>query len=231
MWTFYSIIMFPCVSLLLTESLHCFLSCFYSLGNIKSESDCEIILMLEIWKNPDLCCFKLLPLSHRLVELGSSQYDCGDLCMIYGNVKQIRLQHLTGSTDSNYWLFIFLTALQDGNIGLINAEIIESTGTEGGNITVGCSFTFSGKRRIFCKDECKDGDILIETEEDTAQRGRYSIEYKQISTLSTVLYVSITNLTQDGTDLVWTTYSHSHHHTRRLRSELQMVSFYWESCY
>ncbi|KAF1389960.1 hypothetical protein PFLUV_G00053110 [Perca fluviatilis] len=91
--------------------------------------------------------------------------------------------------------FFFLT-LQDGNIGLINAEIIERTGTEGGNITVGCSFTFSGRRRIFCKDECKDGDILIDTEEITAQRGRYSIEYKKTSTFSPILYVSITNLTQ-----------------------------------
>ncbi|XP_031134270.1 CMRF35-like molecule 1 [Sander lucioperca] len=92
--------------------------------------------------------------------------------------------------------FFFLT-LQDGNIGLINAEIIEGTGTEGGNITVRCSFTLSGKRRIFCKDECKDGDILIETEEDTAQRGRYSIRYIEGSFLlsGTVLYVSITNLT------------------------------------
>ncbi|XP_039655982.1 cell wall protein DAN4-like isoform X2 [Perca fluviatilis] len=93
--------------------------------------------------------------------------------------------------------FFFLT-LQDGNIGLINAEIIESTGTEGGNITVRCSFTFPGKRRIFCKDECKDGDILIETEEDTAKKDRYSIEYKEgyIPVFKTILYVSIRNLTQ-----------------------------------
>ncbi|XP_028437819.1 CMRF35-like molecule 9 [Perca flavescens] len=93
--------------------------------------------------------------------------------------------------------FFFLT-LQDGNIGLINAQIIKATGTEGGNITVRCSFTFSGYRRIFCKEECKDGDILIETEEDTAQGGRYSIRYDGgiFPLFETVLYVSITNLTQ-----------------------------------
>ncbi|XP_078112023.1 uncharacterized protein LOC144521353 isoform X1 [Sander vitreus] len=90
----------------------------------------------------------------------------------------------------------FFLAMQDGNIGLINAEIIKSTGTEGGNITVRCSFTFSGKRRIFCKNKCKDGDILIDTEEDTAQRGRYSIEHKNSMFSETVLYVSIRNLTQ-----------------------------------
>ncbi|TDH10139.1 hypothetical protein EPR50_G00071850 [Perca flavescens] len=93
--------------------------------------------------------------------------------------------------------FFFLT-LQDGNIGLINAEIIKSTGTEGGNITVRCSFTSSGKRRIFCKDECKDGDILIETEEDTAQIGRYSIECIEggFPVSKIIVYVSIRNLTQ-----------------------------------
>ncbi|XP_035864147.1 uncharacterized protein LOC116059240 isoform X2 [Sander lucioperca] len=98
--------------------------------------------------------------------------------------------------------FFFLT-LQDGNIGLINAEIIESSGTEGGNITVGCSFSFSGYRSIFCKDECKDGDLLIDTKEYTAQNGRYSIEYKKISTFSTVLYVSITKLNKSDSGQYW----------------------------
>ncbi|XP_031168976.1 uncharacterized protein LOC116059847 [Sander lucioperca] len=93
--------------------------------------------------------------------------------------------------------FFFLT-MQKGHIGFINAEIIKSTGTEGGDITVRCPFTFSGKRKIFCKDECKDGDILIKTEDDTAQRGRYSIRYEEGNYLrpEIVLYVSITKLTQ-----------------------------------
>ncbi|XP_032364049.1 CMRF35-like molecule 9 [Etheostoma spectabile] len=91
--------------------------------------------------------------------------------------------------------FFFLT-LQDGNIGLINAEIIQRTGTEGGDITIKCTFSIFGNTKIFCKDECEDGDILIETEKDTDHRGRYSIEYIKISTFSYVLYVSIRNLTQ-----------------------------------
>ncbi|XP_032364223.1 CMRF35-like molecule 5 [Etheostoma spectabile] len=100
--------------------------------------------------------------------------------------------------------FFFLT-LQDGKIGLINAKIIKRTGTEGGNITVGCSFTFSGYKRIFCKDKCKKGDILIETEEDTAQRGRYSITYKEgfFPKSNTFVYVSIRNLTQSDSGRYW----------------------------
>ncbi|KAF1389959.1 hypothetical protein PFLUV_G00053100 [Perca fluviatilis] len=108
------------------------------------------------------------------------------------------LKRLTQKGEVSPSPTVAASALQDGNIGLINAEIIESTGTEGGNITVRCSFTFPGKRRIFCKDECKDGDILIETEEDTAKKDRYSIEYKEgyIPVFKTILYVSIRNLTQ-----------------------------------
>ena len=97
---------------------------------------------------------------------------------------------------SNYWLFISSTALQDGNTGLINAETI--TVTEGGNIIHACSFSFSGSRKIFCKEGCEEKDILVETTGDRAQRGRYSIEWKEADHLLaySVLYVSITNLTK-----------------------------------
>ena len=97
---------------------------------------------------------------------------------------------------SNYWLLIFSTALKDGNTGLNNAEIITENG--GGNITHGCSFSFSGSRKIFCKDGCEEKDILVETTGDRAQRGRYSIEWKKPADTFTysVLYVSITNLTK-----------------------------------
>ncbi|XP_047438329.1 uncharacterized serine-rich protein C215.13-like isoform X2 [Mugil cephalus] len=87
--------------------------------------------------------------------------------------------------------FIFLT-LQDGNTGLVNGRI--HTGKEGGNITVGCSFTFSGSRRLFCRNKCEEGNILIDTTEDKAQRDRYSIEYINTGVLSNTLYVSITQL-------------------------------------
>ncbi|KAM8755177.1 uncharacterized protein AB9X84_011727 isoform 2-T2 [Acanthopagrus schlegelii] len=91
---------------------------------------------------------------------------------------------------------IFILSLQDGNTGLINAETI--TVTEGGNITHACPFFFSvfDKRKIFCKEGCEEKDILVETTGDRAQRGRYSIEWKTTGLLSSLLYVSITNLTK-----------------------------------
>ncbi|XP_075953313.1 uncharacterized protein LOC142955924 isoform X2 [Anarhichas minor] len=93
--------------------------------------------------------------------------------------------------------FFFFT-LRGRNTGLINAEIISRTRTEGGNITVACTFIFSGIKKIFCKQPCEEGDILIATEDVTAQRGRYSIKYTEgaFPVRSTVLYVSITKLTK-----------------------------------
>ncbi|XP_033987658.1 uncharacterized protein LOC117483427 isoform X4 [Trematomus bernacchii] len=92
--------------------------------------------------------------------------------------------------------FLFLT-LRDGNSGLTNAQNLDRTETEGGNITVACSFSFSGGRKMFCKGKCEEGNILVETTGDSAQRGRYSIRYVEGSLLSNaILYVSITKLTK-----------------------------------
>lgn len=90
------------------------------------------------------------------------------------------------------------TVLCDGNIGLVNANT-QLICTEGSSVIVACHFTLSGRRKFLCKDECKEEDILIETEGDTAQSGRYSILYKTgtyFPVSSTVLYVSITQLTR-----------------------------------
>ncbi|XP_026010581.1 uncharacterized protein LOC113013690 isoform X3 [Astatotilapia calliptera] len=92
--------------------------------------------------------------------------------------------------------FIFLTALQDGNTGLVKAQTLPHRAEEGGNITVKCRFYFSGSRKLFCKEKCEDGNILVETSDDAAQNGRYSIKCVKTSTLSYTLYVSITQLKQ-----------------------------------
>ncbi|XP_039878542.1 uncharacterized protein LOC120727984 [Simochromis diagramma] len=93
--------------------------------------------------------------------------------------------------------FIFLTALQDGNTGLVKTETLTYRAEEGGNITVACSFTFPGSRKLFCKKKCENGNILVETSDDAAQNGRYSIKYENKGdTSSDIMYVSITQLKQ-----------------------------------
>uniref|UniRef100_A0A3B4GVP7 Immunoglobulin subtype domain-containing protein n=1 Tax=Pundamilia nyererei TaxID=303518 RepID=A0A3B4GVP7_9CICH len=68
---------------------------------------------------------------------------------------------------------------------------------EGGSITVKCRFYLSGSRKLFCKEKCENGNILVETSDDAAQNGRYSIKYvKTYITYYPTLYVSITQLKQ-----------------------------------
>ncbi|XP_034552727.1 uncharacterized protein LOC117822164 isoform X2 [Notolabrus celidotus] len=92
----------------------------------------------------------------------------------------------------------FFLSLREESTAIFNEDIGVRTGTEGGNITVACTFSLSGKRKIFCRDDCDKGNILVETTGVSNQSGRYSIEYNEGTFLSTstLLYVSITNLTK-----------------------------------
>ncbi|XP_038577602.1 CD166 antigen homolog isoform X4 [Micropterus salmoides] len=92
----------------------------------------------------------------------------------------------------------FFLSLQDGNTGLTNAQITSVfTGTEGGDITVRCSFSSPGSSTFFCKRECKREDILIHTTGVRDQRGRYSI----INERGGNVFVSITQLTKSDSGL------------------------------
>ncbi|AWP10039.1 putative CMRF35-like molecule 8 [Scophthalmus maximus] len=90
----------------------------------------------------------------------------------------------------------FLSALQDSKTRLAGAEVVW-TGTEGGAITVTCSFSLSGKKRLFCKEKCGEGDVLIETEDDIKKSGRYIIQYEEgfYPVSSTLVHVTIKQLT------------------------------------
>nr|XP_024662163.1 uncharacterized protein LOC101486515 isoform X2 [Maylandia zebra] len=88
--------------------------------------------------------------------------------------------------------FIFLT-LQDGNTGLVKAQTLPHRAEEGGSIAVKCRFYLSGSRKLFCKEKCENGNILVETSDDAAQNGRYSIKYENSYN---IMYVSITQLKQ-----------------------------------
>ncbi|XP_062247430.1 CMRF35-like molecule 9 isoform X1 [Platichthys flesus] len=82
--------------------------------------------------------------------------------------------------------FSLSSLLQDG--------LTESvfTGPEGGSVTVSCSFFFSGETKLFCRKSCEDGDVLIETDNVSAQRGRYSIRYEEAPDLLSNSFVIVT---------------------------------------
>ncbi|XP_039897103.1 uncharacterized protein LOC120739432 [Simochromis diagramma] len=89
--------------------------------------------------------------------------------------------------------FIILTAQQDG---LVNAETPRHRKMEGEDVTLECRFFISGSRRLFCKEECEKGNILINTTADTFQSGRYSIQYVKKKFNYDIMYVSIAQLKQ-----------------------------------
>lgn len=91
--------------------------------------------------------------------------------------------------------FCFLSALQDGNTGLVNA-INLFAGAEGGNGSIICSLTSSGSTMFFCKGKCKEEDILIKTDGVRAQSDRYSITYKDGSSGRRTVTVTFTQLTK-----------------------------------
>ncbi|XP_042265110.1 polymeric immunoglobulin receptor-like [Thunnus maccoyii] len=86
-------------------------------------------------------------------------------------------------------------SLQDGNTGLVNA-INLFAGAEGGSGSIICSLTSSGSTKFFCKGECKEEDILIKTDDVTAQSGRYSIRYEDGSSGRRTVTVTFTQLTK-----------------------------------
>ncbi|XP_022618897.1 polymeric immunoglobulin receptor-like isoform X2 [Seriola dumerili] len=87
-------------------------------------------------------------------------------------------------------LFCCLSALSDRNTGLINAQTI-FTKTEGEDFKHNFTVIKAEKsRKYLCRNECKEGDVLIETDRRRAESGRYIIRYDG------VLHVVITELTQ-----------------------------------
>lgn len=72
---------------------------------------------------------------------------------------------------------MFPAALQDGHTKVTSAQM-HFYGFAGQSITIECYFSSSKKWKIFCKEKCEKGNILIETQLNSDHHGRYSTEYK-----------------------------------------------------
>uniref|UniRef100_UPI003AAFA81F uncharacterized protein n=1 Tax=Centroberyx gerrardi TaxID=166262 RepID=UPI003AAFA81F len=123
-----------------------------------------------------------------------------DQDQIYSTLTQTRYRKRLGDLEVQQFnmnihrisfCYVFL-ALCDVNTGFI-FDISVHEATEGENITVACSFTLAGNnKKFFCKGECKNENILIETDRDKDQNGRYSIEDRRTG----LFFVTITQLTK-----------------------------------
>ncbi|XP_076597242.1 polymeric immunoglobulin receptor-like [Chaetodon auriga] len=124
-----------------------------------------------------------------------------------GGILSVTITHMTqsdsgryrcglggGSAPDSYSDFEIRVseALLDGNSGFVRSV------AEGDSMTFGCSGTVYGKQKFFCRGECKkDEDVLIETDGNRAQSGRYSLEYKEGSKFG--LYVTIREASRSDT--------------------------------
>ncbi|XP_028424293.1 uncharacterized protein LOC114548510 [Perca flavescens] len=73
--------------------------------------------------------------------------------------------------------------------------------TTGDNIILLRYSILSGTRRYFCKEQCEDKDILVETTGVSAERDRYSIRYEKESPSGGFVYVNISQLTRSDSGL------------------------------
>ncbi|XP_067449593.1 polymeric immunoglobulin receptor-like isoform X1 [Thunnus thynnus] len=116
----------------------------------------------------------------QLTKSDSGRYRCG----------------LGGSSAPDAYTDFDITIIDAATLGQ-NTSFSRAENV-GGSVTKGCLNTVYGSRKFFCKDECKkEEDILVETEENRAQNGRYSIEYREGSTYG--LYLTITQLKKSDT--------------------------------
>ncbi|XP_053280085.1 polymeric immunoglobulin receptor isoform X2 [Pleuronectes platessa] len=77
----------------------------------------------------------------------------------------------------------------------VSAEILTYSANEGETIRVEYPFYWDYGRRMFCRGRCEAGDVLIETEENEARNGRYSIKYEP-GFIEGDLSVTITHLSK-----------------------------------
>nr|XP_029131629.1 uncharacterized protein LOC114918092 isoform X1 [Labrus bergylta]XP_029131630.1 uncharacterized protein LOC114918092 isoform X1 [Labrus bergylta] len=95
-------------------------------------------------------------------------------------------------------IFFFFLSLQDENFGVISAEAVDFyTVFVGENVEVGCSTSQETTRKFFCREECRQEDIIIQTSGVSAQEDRFSIEWKRRQqTRSGDVSVKISQLTK-----------------------------------
>ncbi|XP_067449687.1 uncharacterized protein [Thunnus thynnus] len=156
-------------------------------------------------KRPDLCdiTLEICKVTDHPVGVRDASKRLSSLYQGLQSVAEYAMEFRKVSAESGgneeslqpYSLFIFPTALQDGNTGLVNA-ISVFAGAEGGSGSLSCHLTSSGSTKFFCKGECKEEDILIKTDDVTAQSGRYSIRYEDGSSGRRTVTVTFTQLTK-----------------------------------
>ncbi|KAM4571172.1 uncharacterized protein V3H82_010857 isoform 2-T2 [Fundulus diaphanus] len=98
-------------------------------------------------------------------------------------------------------IYFFFLSLQGTNSPSVQAvkQLLRAAGED---ISVTCGVTFSGTWKVFCRENCAEGNILIQTQQHAAQRERYSIKcVKDLLSDAYIFSVKISNLHESDSGL------------------------------
>lgn len=89
---------------------------------------------------------------------------------------------------------MFSAAVCAGPGGLASASFNMYAAAEGENGTISCYFSQSGSTAFFCKNECKGEDILIQTDSNADQNGRFHLGRRRESSGWSVVSLTFSHL-------------------------------------
>ncbi|XP_032416784.1 uncharacterized protein LOC116718689 isoform X2 [Xiphophorus hellerii] len=89
-------------------------------------------------------------------------------------------------------LFCFFSLCLQGADSCYREDVMSQFRAAGENFSFLCLHHLPGTWKIFCRDDCEGENVLIKTQADSAQSGRFSSEYRS----SQILVVSISPLTK-----------------------------------
>ncbi|XP_039460503.1 uncharacterized protein LOC116311254 isoform X5 [Oreochromis aureus] len=120
----------------------------------------------------------------QLIMSDAGQYSCG-------------VGESPSSVSYRQFEVVVAEALLDGNDP---AQLKHFNKETGSSLTVGCSFNPSGGQKFFCRGECGEDEVLLQTDDEDASKDRYRIGFRGTSEETYggggIVYVTITQLTE-----------------------------------
>ncbi|XP_019204986.1 polymeric immunoglobulin receptor isoform X4 [Oreochromis niloticus] len=120
----------------------------------------------------------------QLIMSDAGQYSCG-------------VGESPSSVSYRQFEVVVAEALLDGDDPAQLKHFYKETGS---SLTVGCSFNPSGGQKFFCRGECGEGEVLLQTDDEDASKDRYRIGFRGTSEETYggggIVYVTITQLTE-----------------------------------
>ncbi|KAM9751181.1 uncharacterized protein ACNS7B_008095 [Menidia menidia] len=176
------------------------LELFY--GQVGGDVTMECSFSTSGWGEVKSFCRENCDGGNKLIQTKSSTAKEGRYKIHYSEqVLSVSISGLTRSDSGRYHCALGRTSPTD--VELVVAEaLLEKSQQEpfnieaGSSLTVGCGFQVSGNKKLFCRGDCSNGEILVHTDGVRAEKGRYRIGYVVGKYFGGYLYVSITQLNQ-----------------------------------